>query len=876
MRKISVLALFFLCQLVTAQIINFDFETDTLSSWQKSTDGRWGIDSISPISGSKSLRHVFDNPLGGFDAIAHQHNILRFDSTKTVWEFIVRYDYSPSSSNNWAFWLAANQGVTSMYPAGSGSGYILGVNYTGSDDMLKLWYQGEGGASSFLSTAFNWQNSVTPGEDVAIRVERTTDGLWTIHLNKLIEDVWQEIGSASDLSMNESEYIGVYYEYSSTQDRKLWVDDIKVEGLFFVDTVPPDVKSYSLIERNELEIQFSEEIDTSNGIVFLLNTNISPNSIEWSGLSTVVLSFPVVFSENNKLEISGLADMKGNMATIKAMNFNYYFPEKYDIVVTEILADPVPVIGLPESEYVEIFNRSANPLNLGGITLQIDNTYAILPEKTIYPGVYYILVKDKELWSNYPDSIVIEPATMPALRNSGAIVQIYDKYGGFISGMQYSEGLYETGYKQEGGWSLELTDLQNPCILGGNWKESNSSTGGTPGKKNSVNAVLGVVHPPEVIELAVIDSVTLELVFSEPMDITSVTSLENYSVSDGNKIRTIKVLPPFFNNVEIKLESPVDEQQLLELALRNGINGCSGIAINEINLEFGYPNTPVSGDLVINEVLFESSEEVPEFIELYNTSGVVIELMACSMGMAENTDSDIERSMLLSAKRMQLLPGEYVVFTEDKELLEQKFPGSDTENIYEQDTWLSLGNDGGALKLENNEGEIIDIAPFSADMHFPLLFETKGVSLERISPETPGDDMSNWHSAASHVEYATPTKQNSQFIENKDALYQTFSVLPKEISPDNDGYNDVINIQYSFVKPGYTSTIKIFNRNGYLVNSLLNNKLCGVSGSFTWNGLSDDGKRLPMGYYIIYIEAVHPEGEVLQEKLTVLILPERN
>jgi hypothetical protein len=40
----------------------------------------------------------------------------------------------------------------------------------------------------------------------------------------------------------------------------------------------------------------------------------------------------------------------------------------HDLIITEVLADPSPQLGLPPVEYVEIYNRSSQPVNLDGWT----------------------------------------------------------------------------------------------------------------------------------------------------------------------------------------------------------------------------------------------------------------------------------------------------------------------------------------------------------------------------------------------------------------------------------------------------------------------------------------------------------------------------
>jgi hypothetical protein len=174
----------------------------------------------------------------------------------------------------------------------------------------------------------------------------------------------------------------------------------------------------------------------------------------------------------------------------------------------------------------------------------------------------------------------------------------------------------------------------------------------------------------------------------------------------------------------------------------------------------------------------------------------------------------------------------------------------------------SLNIDGDIVVLIDTGYTSIDRVVYSADWHFPLLDDTKGVSLERIDTERPTQEATNWHSAAETVGFATPTKQNSQYSPSTadDGAVNLSNTI---FSPDNDGIEDVVTINYTFDQPGYIANIAIYDSRGRLIRRLASNTLLGTEqGSFSWDGIQDDRSLALSGVYVIYVEVFNTSGTV--------------
>ena len=171
--------------------------------------------------------------------------------------------------------------------------------------------------------------------------------------------------------------------------------------------------------------------------------------------------------------------------------------------------------------------------------------------------------------------------------------------------------------------------------------------------------------------------------------------------------------------------------------------------------------------------------------------------------------------------------------------------------------------------LCNKKGVLIDKFEYSDAMHFDLLNDFKGVSLERIDFNRPTLDKTNWNSAAANVGFGTPGYQNSQFMQTKGE--GTFSVVPEIFSPDNDGYNDVLTFNYELNEPGLAGNLSIYNASGQLVRYLVRNENLATKGSYSWNGLTDQNEKAPIGIYVIYFETFNKNGDVQKHKFSCVL-----
>ena len=143
-----------------------------------------------------------------------------------------------------------------------------------------------------------------------------------------------------------------------------------------------------------------------------------------------------------------------------------------DMVINEVMASPKGAKGLPETDYVELYNTTDHTISLKGWSFIYDGTVIRLPDVPLAANRYAVLYrKGKSLplnkkalglgFSNFPLNMSDEGKQLTLKDSSGTVIHSY------------------TYPKAKAGRSIERGE-------GDKWHLSSDPRGGTPGEENSV------------------------------------------------------------------------------------------------------------------------------------------------------------------------------------------------------------------------------------------------------------------------------------------------------------------------------------------------------------------------------------------------------
>ncbi len=782
------------------------------------------------------------------------------------WTFWAKMSFNPSIGNFSRVYIVSDQPNLT----GPLNGYFVGLSNAGTDRLFLVRQSGTTLTPIITGTVANFNKTTNI---VRVRVKRDNSGNWTLYSDTLGGDNYALEGTANDVTYSSSSYIGVFNQYTVSNANSCYFDEFYA-GPIQVDTIPPSVVKVTATSAFSADVYFSEPVapgTSSFAANYQVNLGVGTPALaspDGSDATLVHLTFanPVYDGILYQMTITGIEDLNVNVMNDTTIPFAYYVPHAFDIVINEIMADPSPVVLLPEYEWVELYNTTNLPINLNNYTLRIGTSDKTIGDVTIDPNGYLILCDDAAQadMDNYGDVFAFSSFSVT---NTGANISLISPAGAVLSFAAFTDEWYFNDFKADGGWSVEQIDPTNPCAGKYNWKASENANGGTPGAINSVNAVNGDATQPQLLRASLENDSLLRLWFSEPMDSATVLNPFSYTLDNGLSILGLPgSFPPDYGSVTLQLNQPVQYGIIYTVTITDTLTDCVGNYIPmQSSARFAIADSIETGDLVINEILSNPAAECEDFIEIINRSNKILDLRFVTLATL-NDSLQLDDQSYVVPNGYILFPGEYVAFTENSDALNQYYTTSVNQVIQISDM-PAYNNDSGMVVLAMAAGTIIDQVEYNVSMHDPFLNSTDGVSLERINFDRPSNDSTNWHSAASTAGFATPGYLNSQYSASSGS--GTVGVDPQAFSPDNDGYNDVVNIQWSFTRPGLICSMKIFDSNGRFVKHLMKNETIGQEGVISWDGSTEDNSTAPIGIYIIFTEVFSSDG--YSEKIKTVI-----
>ena len=678
------------------------------------------------------------------------------------------------------------------------------------------------------------------------------------------------IPGSTELGNSPGSVLLSYQEAIADGDYKVQVKNL--ESIYGNEILQPAEAEFSFINPFSLvqaEITSNRTIDvhftrpvhkSSTGISdFSINQAVNPSTIQIDS-SRVELRFSDELPSGEiTIAMSPIKSEEGWQLPIGSSISTYRFGEATarDVVINEFLYRRAP----PEDiQFVELYNTTDTPLNLGGWSLITDRGSAEIPNGTVLKPTGYFLLTDGPSGFEATGNAIELQGFVP-LRTTGDAIILKDKQKLTIDSLTYEP---EWG-GNTAGISLERKDPHAISPDPSNWTSANSGTRSTPLEINT--RFQPDTFPPELLFAKLLPLKNSVLVrFNE-----FINSDDPLNITLNGQDVSVKRVYGIKRN-ELIIEASDFESRLrseILLAVDQATDYQGNISTN-MQLPVAQPMMP--GDLVFNEIMFDpldsDFDQIPnqsDYVELFNRRSFAISLEGIFLHDIPDENGEI-RSMTPISSQSKWIPGTgfALIYPEnepvavDSSRIGRFFSLSKDitpHAIQIGRSTLSLPLSGREIYLADSLSSVIDKVHYNEQWHNPNLLDTKGIALERINPEGETANESNWGSSTVPAG-GTPGLKNSLF-QTPGALTEmnTLEVTPNPFSPDADGHEDRLFINYLFEDPNYMLRVRIFDRYGRHVRSLAHSLHAGFEGSLTWDGRHDDGVTGRIGIYIVHIEA---------------------
>ena len=451
------------------------------------------------------------------------------------------------------------------------------------------------------------------------------------------------------------------------------------------------------------------------------------------------------------------------------------------IWINEVMADPNGLVALPQTEYVELHNRSDQRINLENWQFIYGDKPTLLTDYKLPAQGYVVLYRSgREIKVDAQGEALPLEKFPSALLNAGKTLSLVDPTGQVIDQITYEKA------KAGIAWERSATGLYL----------STDPRGGTPGATNSAPTS---PTPDEPTDPEMPDEPTIP---------------DTPETPDNN-------------------ETPIEASSVQP------------------------------GEIILNELLPAPFAEGSEYIELYNRSQQTLSLTGLALA-TRKADGSISTLYPLSTITTPLEPGGYVLLSKLLSGVEAFYLISAPQALHEVKLPVLANNGATVVLLRLTDLTVIDEVSYSPKWHDSAIKDPKGVALERIDPDKPTQDATNWHSAAESAGYGTPGYRNSQ------QLLPSSTQNGFERPYWSDSERSYL-LRYQLADAGYRCRIWVFDTMGRRIAEIANLSTLATEGTLRWDGLGYDGSRPKPGIYIFYAELFLPNGTTHTQREVFLI-----
>lgn len=650
-----------------------------------------------------------------------------------------------------------------------------------------------------------------------------------------------------------------------------WIMDDFEFGDIMRDESPPRVISAKGYDSNSVFIQFSERVDPVFSILSIAYEleEENPISVQLKSDTLVIATFErkLESAKYYRLSIRQIPDLEGNFLQDTTVTFTFFdptdIPEK-GLVINELMPAPRADQDLPNVEYIELFHAGDHEFRLGGLKFSNSRSTAVLSEFWLNPGEFLILAPENHAAQLAGFGRVLPIKSWPTLLNSGDQVSLSGATGKLIDSISYSTSNWGGSVFANGGYSLEVINPFFLCDNSAFLKPSIDPLRGTPGIQNSIFDPNTELVSPKIISAFFVDSNQILVAFSSP--ILPKLDKENISLTPSLQVDTLI----FVSSTEIRMffHASAEVNREYKLVMTDLID-CFGKEAGELSINLVLSEIPEKGELIINEVLFDPRTGDPKFVEVKNTTEKYLNLE--NLALANINSAGVPDQIRIFGNRgMVLEPKGYLAITTATQALKLAYPKSIQGNFLQIPTLPSYPIAGGTVALLLSSGEIAETFKYDRKLHHPLVRDPKGVSLERISDQSPASLSSNWQSASGNEDYATPGRKNSQALDIEFEA-EIIQIDPEVFDPEGSSGSGFTSIRYQMDMAGWVGTFKIYSSGGQLIETLAQNQILGTNGMFTWRGTDSTGMQVRAGYYVLVAELYELGGSTKVLKKTIVV-----